>query len=40
MEKFQSGAENWKYGDKKNARFSEVEITPIIKNGNSKAGKN
>jgi len=37
--KAKSGAENWKYGDNKNARFSEVEITPIIKNGNSKAAK-
>ena len=35
----QGNAENWKYNDKKSGRFSEVEMTPIIKNGNLKAGK-
>ena len=35
----QGNTENWKYGDMKSGRFSEVEMTPIIKNGQSKGGK-
>ena len=32
--------DNWKYGDFRKGRVSEVEITPIVRNGKAKVGKN
>ena len=30
---------NWKYGDFRKGKVSEVEITPIVRYGKAKAGK-
>ena len=32
--------DNWKYGDFRKGKVSEVEITPIVRNGKAKFGKN
>ena len=31
---------NWKYGDFRKGKVSEVEITPIVRYGKAKASKN
>ena len=31
---------NWKYGDFRKGKVSEVEITPIVRYGKAKPGKN
>ena len=31
--------DNWKYGDFRKGKVSEVEITPIVRYGKAKAGK-
>ena len=32
--------DNWKYGDFRKGKVSEVEITPIVRNEKAKFGKN
>ena len=32
--------DNWKYGDFRKGKVSEVEITPIVRNDKAKFGKN
>ena len=37
---FQGMDTNWKYGDFRKGKVSEVEITPIVRYGKAKPGKN